>query len=227
MRAIPLPRLLTAHLLAGALLAVSPLLADDKDLLRLGQSNPNVIVIISNTYSMQYLPYVQGTTPNLPPDGQYQDSPVSKFGLAKGVVNDVVQQNNGLFNFGLSWYSYHQESVSHKNWSYELTANQTISGAAYDFPGDAFQVAVGTYAEWGTSGGGPISSTTGTTETFGVTGATLQGSWFGDAPAGATGTCQTATCAGYAFEFLGQDQGNKSHRIAIQLVPVNGGQPYG
>src|ERR1700756_3851793 len=103
MRAIPLPRLLTA-LLAGALLAASPALADDKDLLRLGQSNPNVIVIISNTYSMQYLPYVQGATPNLPPDGQYQDSPVSKFGLAKGVINDVVQQNNGLFNFGLSCY---------------------------------------------------------------------------------------------------------------------------
>src|SRR5206468_2421043 len=66
-------------LLAGALLAASTGLADDKDLLRLGQSNPNVIVIISNTYSMQYLPYVQGTTPNLPADGQYQDSPVSKF----------------------------------------------------------------------------------------------------------------------------------------------------
>ena len=175
MRAIPLPRLLTAHLLAGALLAVSPLLADDKDLLRLGQSNPNVIVIISNTYSMQYLPYVQGTTPNLPPDGQYQDSPVSKFGLAKGVVNDVVQQNNGLFNFGLSWYSYHQETVSHKYWSYRFTTNTTISGAAYDYPGDAFKVAVGTYEEWGTTGGGPIL-TAGATETFGVTGTTVVGS---------------------------------------------------
>ena len=97
-------------LLAGVIGAALPGLADDKDLLKLGASNPNVIIIISNTYSMQYLPYVQGTTPNLPPDGQYQDSPISKFGLAKGAVNAVVEQNRSLYNFGLSWYSYHQES---------------------------------------------------------------------------------------------------------------------
>jgi hypothetical protein len=171
--------------------ASDPGLADDKDLLRLGQANPNVIVIISNTYSMQYLPYVQGTTPNLPPDGQYQDSPASKFGLAKGVVNDVVQQNSSVFNFGLSWYSYHQEVVTHKNWSYKFTSNNTDPTASpkplYDFPGnnapDTFAVAVGTYMEVGTSGGGPISSTAGTAETFGVPGATLQGAWFGDTPA--------------------------------------------
>ena len=70
-------------LLAGVIGGALPGLADDKDLLKLGASNPNVIIIMSNTYSMQYLPYQQGTMPNLPPDGQYQDSPVSKFGLAK------------------------------------------------------------------------------------------------------------------------------------------------
>ena len=175
-----------------------PLLADDKDLLKQGAANPNVIIIVSNTYSMQYLPYIQGQLPNLPPDGQYQDSPVSKFGLAKSAIRSVVQQNASQFNFGLSWYSYHQETVSHKSWSYRFTSNDTIAGAAYDFPGDPFQVAVGTYEEWGTSGGGPILSTTGTTETFGITGTTLVGPWFGDVPAGAT--CTANSCVGYAFE---------------------------
>jgi hypothetical protein len=212
-------------LLAGVIGGALPGLADDKDLLKLGGANPNVIVIISNTYSMQYLPYVQGNTPNLPPDGQYQDSPISKFGLAKGAVNAVVEQNRSIFNFGLSWYSYHQESVSHKYWSYKFTSNAT--GALFDYPNDTFAVPVGTYIEMGTTGGGPISSTTGTTETFGVPGATLQGSWFGDAPAGATGSCQTNTCVGYAFEFLGSAPGNKSYRVAVHLVPINGGQPYG
>src|ERR1700751_5494023 len=92
-------------LLAAALGGVFPARADDKDLLKQGSAPPHVMVIMSNTYSMQYLPYVQGTTPNLPADGQYQDSPVSKFGIAKGAVNAVVQANSSLFNFGLSWYS--------------------------------------------------------------------------------------------------------------------------
>src|SRR5437867_13175518 len=116
--------------LTGAVALASAGLADDKDLLKQGTSPPNVMVILSNTVSMQYLPYVQGTTPNVPPDGQYQDSPVSKFGIAKGAVNAVVQANIGRFNFGLSWYSYHQEGVSHKYWSYRFTTNTTISGAA-------------------------------------------------------------------------------------------------
>ena len=211
----------TVVLLAAALSAATAGLADDKDLLRQGTSNPNVIVILSNTFSMQYLPYVQGTTPILPADGQYQDSPFSKFGLSKGVINDVVQQNSNFFNFGLSWYSYHQESVTHKYWSYKFTTNTTISGAAYDYPGDAFQMAVGTYHELGTSGGGPISSA-GNTETFGIAGTTLVGSWFGDQPAGATGTCTSNTCVGYAIESI-----DKSHRVAAHLVTVGSGQPYG
>src|SRR5450830_1697109 len=99
-------------LLAGVIGGALPGLADDKDLLKQGSANPNVMVIISNTNSMQYLPYVQGTTPTVPPDGQYQDSPVSKFGLAKGVLREVIQLNSFRFNFGISWYSYHQESVS-------------------------------------------------------------------------------------------------------------------
>lgn len=206
-------------LLAGVIGAALPALADDKDLLKLGASNPNVVIIISNTYSMQYLPYVQGTAANLPPDGQYQDSPISKFGLAKGAVNAVVEQNRSLFNFGLSWYSYHQESVAHKSWSYRFTSSDTI-GAAYDFPNEAFKVAVGTYVELGTNGGGQISSTTGTTETFGISGTTLQGPWFGDAPA--AGTCTATTCTGYGIEQI-----DKTHRVVAHLVPVNGGQPYG
>ncbi len=205
--------------LAGVFGAASPGRGDDKDLLKQGSSPPNVMVILSNTSSMQYLPYVQGTTPNLPPDGQYQDSPVSKFGLAKGAVRQVVVDNIGNFNFGLSWYSYHQESVSHKYWSYQFTSNDTISGAAYDFPGDAFQSAVGTYTEMGTAGRGPIASA-GTTETFGIAGTTLVGSWFGDVPAGAT--CAANACAGYAMESI-----DRNHRVAVHLVPVGGGQPYG
>ena len=43
---------------------------------------------------MQYLPYVQGTTPNLPADGQYGDSPVSKFGLAKGAQSASMLRSN-------------------------------------------------------------------------------------------------------------------------------------
>ncbi len=219
-------RILTALLATAA--SALPLLADDKDLLKQGTSNPNVIIIVSNTYSMQYLPYNQGDPPNLPPDGQYQDSPVSKFGLAKGAIRSVVQQYAGEVNFGLSWYSYHQESVAHKFWSYRFTSNETIAGALYDYPGDTFAVPVGAYAEFGTTGRGPILSTTGTTETFGVSGATLQGSWFGDRPAGATGTCTTDTCVGYAFENLPKDIPNNRYlRVAVHLEPVNGGQPYG
>jgi len=213
-------RRIAIALLAGVLLPVASGLADDKDLLKLGGAHPNVVIIISNTYSMQYLPYVQGTTPNLPPDGQYQDSPISKFGLAKAAINTLVQQNSSLFNFGLSWYSYHQEGVTHKYWSYRLTSNNTTSGAAYDYPGDAFKVAVGSYAEWGTNGGGPIASTTGVTETFGVPGATLSGPWFGDTPAGSA--CTTATCVGYGIAQI-----DRSHRVVEHLVPVGVGQPYG
>jgi hypothetical protein len=206
--------------LIGAALAVASFgLADDKDLLKQGSSPPNVMVILSNTVSMQYLPYVQGTTASLPADGQYQDSPISKFALAKSAVRQVVEDNMGIFNFGLSWYSYHQESVSHKYWSYQFTGNGTISGAAYDFPGDAFQSAVGTYLELGTTGRGPIA-TAGTIETFGIGGTTLVGSWFGDVPAGAT--CAANTCAGYAVESI-----DRNHRVAVHLTPVGGGQPYG
>src|SRR5262249_36977605 len=115
----PRPGIGIALLAAGCLLA-PPARADDKDLLRQGQSNPTVVIIVSNTFSRQYLPYVQGTTPTLPADGQYQDSPVSKFGLAKGAINSVVQLNSGLFNFGLSWYSYHQEVVTRKHWTYRF-----------------------------------------------------------------------------------------------------------
>ena len=206
--------------LAAALAARALLRADDKDLLRQGSANPNVIVILSNTVSMQYLPYVQGTTPNLPADGQYGDSPLSKFGLAKGAFRQVVQDNHFRFNFGLSWYNYHQESVTHKYWSYQFTENKTISGAAYDFPGDTFKSAIGTNEEWGTSGGGPILSTSGGTETFGIAGTTLSGVWFGDVPAGAT--CTATTCVGYAIEQI-----DKSHRVAVHLQAVSGGQPYG
>ena len=144
--------------LAAAVIAASPCAADDKDLLKQGTADPNVIVILSNTVSMQYLPYVQGTTPVLPPDGQFGDSPVSKFGLAKSAFRQVVEDNSSNFNFGLSWYSYHQEGVSHKYWSYQSTRNNTISNAAWDFPNDTFKAAVGTYYEIGTSGGGPIQS---------------------------------------------------------------------
>ena len=203
--------------LAAALAGGAVLRADDKDLLRQGSANPNVIVILSNTSSMQYLPYVQG---NLPTDGQYGDSPVSKFGLAKGAFRQVVQSNSTSFNFGLSWYNYHQETVTHKYWSYQFTQNKTISGAAYDFPGDTFKSAIGTNVEWGTSGGGPILSTAGGTETFGIAGTTLSGVWFGDVPAAST--CTTTTCVGYAIEQI-----DKSHRVAVHLQSVSGGQPYG
>ncbi len=141
--------------LAGTLCVASVGRADDKDLLKGGSARPNVMVILSNTSSMQYLPYLQGTTPNVPPDGQYQDSPVSKFALAKGAFRAIVTQNSNKFNFGLSWYSYHQEGVSRKYWSYQFTSNATIAGAGFDFPGTTFKSAVGTYYELGTGRQGP------------------------------------------------------------------------
>ncbi len=219
----PLGILLTV--LAGTLCVASASRADDKDLLKGGSSHPNVMLILSNTTSMQYLPYVQNVgTPTLPPDGQYQDSPVSKFGLAKGAMRAVVTQNSNRFNFGLSWYGYHTESVSHKYWSYQFTSNATISGAAFDYPGDTFQSAVGTYHEFGTSGGGPIltAGTDSTAGTFGIAGTTLAGSWFGDTAAGAT--CTATACPGYVIETI---IAGSNRRVAVHLVPVGGGQPYG
>jgi hypothetical protein len=198
-----------------------PGLADDKDLLKQGTANPNVIVILSNTVSMQYLPYVQGTTPVLPPDGQFGDSPISKFGLAKSAFRQVVEDNKDNFNFGLSWYSYHQEAITHKYWSYQSTRNNTISNALYDYPGDTFKAAIGTYYELGTSGGGPIQSIS-TTQTYGIAGTTISGSWFGDVPAASSCTTN-ALCTGYAFETIV----DKAKRVAVHLAPVNGGQPYG
>jgi Neisseria PilC beta-propeller domain len=209
--------------LTGTLCVASVSRADDKDLLKSGSSRPNVIVILSNTVSMQYLPYVQGTTPNLPADGQYMDSPVSKFGLAKGAFRAIIQQQSTKFNFGLSWYSYHQESVSHKYWSYQFTTNVTpgISNPNFDYPGDTFQSAVGTYYELGTNGNGPIQ-TAGNTETFGITDTTIVPGWFGDQPAVVASCATDAACQGFALESI-----NATHRVAVHLVPVGGGQPYG
>ena len=212
------PRLLLLSI-GGALALTASGLADDKDLLKKGLAPPNVMVIISNASAMKYMPYVQGQTPSLPPDGQYQDSPVSKFGLMKGVLRQVVQQNSWRFNFGLSWYSYHQESVAHKYWSYQLTSNVTIPGATFDFPNDGFQEAMGTYEEWGTLGNGPIASTSGSSEVFGIAGVTLAGPWFGDVAA--AGICATSSCPGFAFEKI-----DATHRVAVHLQPLVG-QPYG
>ncbi len=189
--------------------------ADDKDLLvGSGSAPPNVMVILSNADTMQYMPYVQGTVGNEPPDGQYQDSPVSKFGLAKAALRAIVQQNSNNFNFGISWYAYHQESVSKKHWSYR--------SAASDFPGDTFNSAAGTYYEFGTDGRGPIltAGTTATAGTFGIAGTTLAGVWLGNVPAGAS--CTATSCTGYAMENI-----NSSKRVAVHLLPVGGGQPYG
>src|SRR5258706_16291082 len=87
-------------LLASAVGGAFSALADDKDLLKQGSGPPNGMVIMSKTVSMQYLPYVQGTTPTVPPDGQYQDSGVSKFGIAQGAVGAVVHAHISPFNFG-------------------------------------------------------------------------------------------------------------------------------
>src|SRR5258706_13799766 len=89
-------------LLASAVGGAFPALADDKDLLKQGSAPPNVMIIMANTVSMQYLPYTQGTTPNVPSDGQYQGSSASRFGIAKGAVNPVVQTNIDRFNVVLS-----------------------------------------------------------------------------------------------------------------------------
>jgi len=222
--------------LAGTLCVASVSRADDKDLLKGGSARPNVMVILSNSETMQYMPYVQGTTGSESPDGQHEDSPVSKFGLAKAALRAIVTQYSGpplsperRFNFGLSWYAYHQESVSFKHWSYQFTSNATISGATFDYPGDTFKSAVGTYYELGKFGKGPIltaGTILGTNETPGTFGIVTQGDtagvvWFGDNPAGASCTT-TAVCQGFAIETI-----NATHRVAVHLVPVGGGQPYG
>lgn len=222
-----LPRSLRVLALSTVLAIGFHVRGDDKDLLKKGSAPPNVMVILSNTDSMKYMPYLQGSPPNLinlPTDGQYGDSPASKFGLAKAAFSLVVQQNRSRFNFGLSWYSFHGEQVFRKHFSYQLTGNQTIAGAAYDFPGDTFKEAVGTFEEWGKLGNGPILSTAGGIETFGVGGTTLSGFFFTDAAPGATGTCTTATCSGYAFENI---TGVGNFRIAVHAVPAPSGQPYG
>ena len=191
---------------------------------------PNVMVIMSNTVSMQYLPYVQGTTPNLPAaTASTRIRPISKFGIAKSAVRAAssTDQHRPFQLRPVLVLLPPGKRRRHKYWSYQFTSNGTISGAALRLSQRRVQGGpVGTYYRAGHDRRRPdLVDVAGRPRHSGSRALRLRRPWFGDVPGGATCTCQT-NVRGLRLRVSASI---KSHtrRRSRHLVPVNGGQPYG
>ncbi|HEV8267007.1 MAG TPA: hypothetical protein VGR00_02190, partial [Thermoanaerobaculia bacterium] len=135
----------------GLLVSALSATADDKDLLKRGSVNGNLLVIFGN--SQTTIQPLNGTTSQWDGDG---DSPTSKMGAAKRVIQQFVNEKQGTFNIGLSSFSHNPNAgsitLTRKHWLY--------SPAAVDFPNESWQEPVGTVERWGDRGEGPCTSLT-------------------------------------------------------------------
>ena len=145
-------RLLIA--LSLAVTTALPVAADDKDFLRpVGESvPPNLLIVFGNSQTLtQTISFTGTATSTWDGDG---DSPASKMGSAKRVIQQFVADHSADYNIGLTSFSHDPNAgsvdIGQKHWVYE--AMET------DFPGDTFAEAPGTLSRWGPAGEGPCTT---------------------------------------------------------------------
>lgn len=128
--------------------------ADDKDLLK-GGAKPNLLIVFGNSQTMEQP--IQGSTSAFDGDA---DSPASKLGAAKRVVQQFVDQKHTGFNIGLTTFAHDPNAgsikISGKHWLY--------SPLTVDFPKElaarSWGEPIGTIERWGVNGEGPCTNKT-------------------------------------------------------------------
>jgi Tfp pilus tip-associated adhesin PilY1 len=140
-------------LLAASLALALVSRADDKDLLKRHTVPGNLIIVFGNSQTTQQP--LTGTTSQWDGDG---DSPTSKMGAAKRVIQQFVSDKQGLFNIGLSTFSHNPNAGSitlyRKHWLY--------SPIDVDFPSETWKEPAGTIERWGDKGEGPCTTVSAT-----------------------------------------------------------------
>lgn len=99
--------------------ALSPAQADDRDLLRAGQDNPYVFIILDTSGSMHWQPAGDAWAPACGED------PNSKFYQAKSGLYRVLQMTEDI-NFGFATYNQDQLQATRKHYLYRLADGQTV-----------------------------------------------------------------------------------------------------
>ena len=145
-------------LLAFALVAVTslPAAADDKDFLRPEAERvpPNLLIVFGNSQTMTQTISFTGTATSTW-DGD-ADSPASKLGSAKRVIQQFISDFRTSYNIGLTTFAHNPNAgsidIDQKHWVY-----QSLN---VDFPNDSFKEPAGTLERWGPAGEGPCTSKT-------------------------------------------------------------------
>jgi hypothetical protein len=152
--------------LALALVAMTslPAAADDKDFLRPQGSNvpPNLLIVFGNSQTMtQTLSFTGANFSTFDGDA---DSPGSKLGSAKRVIQQFVSDNHTLYNIGLTTFAHDPNAgsvdVEQKHWVYAAVGTAVRGLNTVDYPGDSFAEPVGTLERWGPNGEGPCTTET-------------------------------------------------------------------
>jgi Tfp pilus tip-associated adhesin PilY1 len=200
--------------LSLAVMTALPVAADDKDFLRpTGEAvPPNLLIVFGNSQTLtQTISFTGTATSTWDGDG---DSPASKMGSAKRVVQKFIADHSADYNIGLTSFSHNPNAgsvdIARKHWVYE--AMET------DYPSDSFQEPAGTLSRWGPAGEGPCTSKT--TPSSPCTDRSPQHIDFVDYPdATVTGPFFGAnpTAATFAYIVL-QNTGNPRRRIRQSIV---------
>jgi Tfp pilus tip-associated adhesin PilY1 len=138
--------------------------ADDKDFLRPINQRvpPNLLIVFGNSQTMtQTLSFTGQNFSTFDGDA---DSPGSKLGSAKRVIQQFVQDNHTLYNIGLTTFAHDPNAgsidVNAKHWVYVAVGTAARGLNTVDYPGDSFAEAVGTMERWGPNGEGPCTNLT-------------------------------------------------------------------
>jgi Tfp pilus tip-associated adhesin PilY1 len=155
-------RILLALSLAG--LMALPAAADDKDFLRPvdGSAPPNLLIVFGNSQTLtQTISFTGVNFSTFDGDG---DSPGSKMGSAKRVVQQFVFDNQATYNIGLTGFSRPPNTggidINRKHWVYVAAGTVEPRVGNVDYPGDSFAEPVGTMERWGLLGEGPCTTKT-------------------------------------------------------------------
>jgi Tfp pilus tip-associated adhesin PilY1 len=140
-----------------------PAAADDKDFLRPvdGSAPANLLIVFGNSQTMTQTLSFTGTDKSTF-DGD-ADSPASKLGSAKRVIQQFVFDNHTKYNIGLTTFAHDPNAgsidIDRKHWVY-VAVGTTAGLGVVDYPGDSFAEPIGTMERWGPAGEGPCTTKT-------------------------------------------------------------------